>query len=259
MGTGKINPIESINESPINVTLLKLVHHELGNGLAVLSGYRTLLQRAISAQEQEVSPPDQEVWHQRNEQLLGYLHIMQNRETLLNDFLTQLRELSPGVTYDRFCQNFVHSDLVVLLKHVIERLVPLYPDRTLHVHLPVQELSIMCDPFWIEVTLEHVIKHTIAAHAASSPVDIRLDLSDDYPRHLVQEAKIAIRIKRTLADGHLAKEGLAEMWAPVLNYNEGEWCSAMCHEILQEHGGRIWSEQSGEQEETIFLTLPLMK
>lgn len=258
MGSEEINPIERLNESPINATLLKLVHHELGNGLAVLSGYRALLQRAISAQEYEASPPGRETWYQRNEQWLSYLHIMQDREMLLNDFLSQLRDLSPGVTYEHFCQDFVRRDLVVLLKHVMERLAPLYPDRALQNHFPAQEFFIMCDPFWIEVVLEHVIKHAIVAHADSSTIDIRLDSSGDDPLLPLREAKITIRIKRAPSKGQHAKKGLAEIWSPPLSYDEAEWCSAMCREVLQEHGGQIWSEQAGKQEEVI-LALPLTK
>jgi signal transduction histidine kinase len=34
---------------------------------------------------------------------------------------------------------------------------------------------------------------------------------------------------------------------------------AVCREVLQEHGGRIWNEQGGEQEEIVFLALPLLE
>lgn len=251
------NLIRHINESPFNPTLLKLIHHEMGNGLAVLSGYRSLLQRAISAQAHLDAPPDQEIWQHQNERLLGYLRVMHDREKLLDDFLAQLRALSPGTPLDRLCQNFVEEDLVVLLNHVIERLVPLYPDRTLRVHFPVQALAFKCDPFWINIVLEHIFKHTIAAHTTSIPIDITLTLSDRHVSHAVQEARIAIRIQRELPGLHPSHEGLGEMWSQVLSQSDGELCSSMCSEVLQEHGGRTWKEQGPGQEEIACLALPL--
>lgn len=258
MATGESNLVKRISESPINSTLLTLIHHELGNGLAVLSGYRHLLQREISLQAQETVPPEPNVWRHRNEQWLGYLHIMHDRETLLNDFLAQLRALWPVATYERLSQSFVRADLVVLLRKVIERLVPLYPDHTLRVHLSVQSLFIMCDPFWIELVLEHIMSHTIAAHTASTPVDISLEPSTD-SSHMVQEAKIAIHIKRTLPGPNPRREEVSETWSQVLSPDDRELCFAICREVLQEHGGRIWNEQGGEQEEIVFLALPLVE
>lgn len=251
------NLIKRINERPLNTTLLKLIHHEMGNGLAVLSGYRSLLQRAISAQAHADAPPDQEAWHHQNEQWLGYLRIMHGREKLLDDFLAQLRALSPGVSLERLCQNFVQEDLAVLLNYVIERLDPLYPDRTLRAHFPIQSLAFKCDPFWISVVLEHIFRHTIAAHTASSPIDITLDLLDGTAHHAVREARIAIRIQREQPGPHPAHEGLGGMWSQVLGQSDGELCSSMCSEVLQEHGGRIWKEQGPGQEEVVCLALPL--
>src|SRR5258708_25454178 len=174
MTKGESNLVKRISKGPINSTLWKQIHHELGNGLAVLSGYRHLLQREISLQAQETAPPEPDVWRHRNEQWLSYLHIMHDRETLLHDYLAHLRALSLGATSERFCQRFVQADLVVVLRRVIERLVPLYPDHTLRVHIPIQAPFIMCDPFCIELVLEHIMSHTIAAYTASPPTTIPL-------------------------------------------------------------------------------------
>ncbi len=258
MTKGKSNLVKRISEDPIDSILLKLIHHELGNGLAVLSGYRHLLQRAISLQAQETAPPEPDILRHRNEQWLSYLRIMHDRETLLNDYLAQLHALSLGATYERFCQRFVQADLVVVLRRIIERLVPLYPDRTLRVHMPIQALFIMCDPFCLELVLEHIMSHTIAAHTSSTPIDIRLEPSTASP-HMVQEAKLAIHIKRTLPGPDQGGEQMSETWSQVLSQSDREICLAMCREVLQEHGGRIWNERGGEQEEIVCVALPLME
>jgi len=250
--------VKRISEGPVNSMLLEMIHHELGNGLAVLSGYRYLLQRAISLQAQETAPPEPDVWRHRNEQWSRYLHIMHGRETLMKDFLAHLHALSLSATYARFCQRFVEADLVAMLRRVIERHVPLYPDRTLRVNMPIQALFIMCDPFCIELFLEHIVNHTIAAHTASTPIDIRLEPLTA-SSHMIQEAIIAIQIKRTPPGSNSGREEISETWSQVLSQSDREICLAMCRQVLQEHGGRIWSERGGEQEETIFVALPLVE
>lgn len=247
MATSESDLVKSIREAPINYALLKLIHHEVGNGLAVLSGYRRLLQRAISTQTQEAFPPTWDVWQDRKEHWLGYLQTMHNREMRLKDLLVQLRELSPGATDEPLCQNFVRTDLVVLLGQVIEQLVPLSPDHIVQVTMPAQPLFIMCDPFWMQVLLEHVIN---AEHTDIMPAEIHLE---PFPNHMGREAKITLRLRSDLPGPASGREGRFE--AQVWVQGEAEACSALCHEILHEHGGQIWSEQEG----SLSLALPLVE
>ncbi len=124
--------------------------------------------------------------------------------------------------------------------------------------MPIQALFIMCDPFCIELVLEHIMSHTIAAYTASTPIDIRLEPSTT-SSPMVQEAKIAIHIKRTLPGPNPEREEMSETWSQVLSQSDREICLAMCREVLQEHGGRIWNEQGGEQEEIVCVALPLVE
>ena len=250
MATRESDLVKRFREAPINYALLKLIHHELGNGLAVLSGYRQLLQRAISTQAQEAFPPTRDVWQYRNEQLLGYLQTMQGREMRLNNLLAQLRELSPGETGEPLSQNFVRTDLVVLLGQVIEQLAQLSPDHILQATMPDQSLFIMCDHFWMEILLEHVIHYMYVVRTDSMPIEIHLE---PFPNHMGREAKITLRVRSDLPRLTPEREGWFEAQLRVLEQNEIDVCLALCHEILHEHGGQIWSEQEG----IISLTLPL--
>ena len=247
MATSKSDLVKGIREAPINYALLKLIHHELGNGFAVLSGYRHLLQRAISKQAQEAFAPARDALQYRNEQWLGYLQTMHGREMRLNNLLVQLRELSPAATDEHLCQNFVRTDLVVLLGRVIEQRVLLSPDHILQTTMPAQSLFIMCDPFWMEVLLEHVLNYIVVVPI---PAEIHLEPS---PNHMGREAKITLRFRSDLPRLTPGREGGFEAQLRVLEQGELEVCLALCHEILHEHGGQIWSEQAG----SIFLTLPL--
>jgi signal transduction histidine kinase len=180
---------------------------------------------------------------------------MRHRETLLNDFLAQLRELSPMATKARFSQCFVRTDLVLLLRRIIERLAPLHRDHPMRTHLPVQPLYVMCDLFWIELVLEHVINHTVDAHTLSTPVDIWIEHYED-PSDMLPEARIGIRIKRGLIRQKSGTEERFETWSRALDTREQDVCIAVCREVLREHGGRIWNEQEAEQGEIVYLALP---
>jgi len=251
MATSESDLVKRIREAPINYALLKLIHHEFGNGLAVLSGYRQLLQRAISARAQEPFPPTRDVWQERNERELGYLRTMQDREMRLQNLLLQLRALAPGATDEPLCQNFVRTDLVVLLGRVIEQRVPLCPDGVLHVSMPAQTLFILCDPFWMQVLLEHVLfNYIIVGHTETLPAEIHLE---PFPGPMGREAKITLRLRSDLPRRTPAREGEFEAHVRRLEQGETEACPALSHEILHEHGGRIWSEQEG----SFSLALPL--
>jgi hypothetical protein len=250
MATNESDLVKRVREAPINYTLLKLIHHILGNGLAVLSGYRHLLQHAISTQAQEAFPPTQDVWHYRNEQWLGYLQTMHDREIFLNTLLVQLRELSPGATDEPLCRNFVRTDLVVLFRRVIEQRVPLHPDHILQTNMPAQSLFIRCDPFWIGVLLDHLINYIVVGHTDPMPTEIHLE---SFPNHIGREAKITFRFRSDLPRLTPGRKREFEAQLRALEQGEHEACLALCHEILHEHGGRIWSEQEG----SISLALPL--
>ena len=251
MATNESDLVNRIREAPINYTLLKLIHHEVGNGLAVLSGYRHLLQRAISTQGQDLFSPTQDAQQGRHERWLDYLQTMQDREMRLNNLLAQLRALSLGATDVPLCQDFVRTDLVVLLGQVIEQRVPLCPDCVLHVSMPAQSLFIMCDPFWMQVLLEHVLfNYIIVGLTDTMSAEIHLE---SFPGPMGREAKITLRLRSDLPRHTPRKEGEFEAHVRRLEQGETEACPALSHEILHEHGGRIWSEQEG----SFSLALPL--
>lgn len=250
MATYESDLVRRVREAPINYALLKLIHHELGNGLAVLSGYRHLLQQAISKQAPEAFFSIPDVWLSRKEHWSGYLQTMRSREKRLQALLVQLRELSPGGTDEPLCRNIVRTDLAALLYQVIEQRVPLYPNHSLQASMPTQPLFVMCDPFWMGVLLEHLLNYIIVAYTNTMPTEIHLK---PFPNHMGREAKITFRIRSDLPGRFPEGEGVFEAQVRNLEQGETEVCLALCHEILHEHGGQIWSEQAG----MIALALPL--
>jgi signal transduction histidine kinase len=252
VATRESNLVKRVREAPINDALLKLIHHELGNGLAVLSGYRHLLQQEISKQAPEAFSPTRDVWLARKEHWLGYLQTMRGREMRLHTLLVQLRELSTRGTDEPLCRNVVRTDLVVLLGQVIEQRVPLYPAHILQASMPAQPLFVMCDPFWLGVLLEHLLSYIVTVYTTTMPTEIHLE---PFPNHMGREAKITFRIRSDLPRRPPERDGVFEAQVRDLHLQQGEQeaCLALCHEILHEHGGQIWSEQEG----MIALALPL--
>lgn len=250
MAISESEVVKLVKEAPINYALLKLIHHEVGNGLAVLSGYRHLLQSAISARTQEAFPSTQDAWQDRNECWLGYLQTMQDREKRMNNLLIQLRELSAECTDEPLCPNKVRTDLVALLKQVIEQRAQLCPDCVLQVSMPAQPLFIMCDPFWLQALFEHILLNYIFSRNTDTiPAEVYLEPSTNPMR----EAKITLRFRSDLPRRTPERKEGYEAQVREFEHDEVEACIALCHEILHEHGGLIWSEQEG----SLSLALPL--
>lgn len=241
-----------------NYSLVEMMHHIVGNELAIISGYTQLLLREAAAQEKETSLLDLERLTQRNEKWLSYLWAMKQSEEHLNNFLLQFRDCSVATTKKSFNEHLVKTDLVSLCRQIIEKLASLYKDGTLQTQLPVQSLYVMCNHLWTGLALETIINHTIAAHTASTPVVIRVEVYNDLSNDL-HEARIDIHITRGSMKQKSGTKEIFEMWSHMRNERDQDVCVALSAGILREEGGRLWREQEGEQREAVYAALPLVK
>jgi hypothetical protein len=238
-------------------SLAEIMHHIVGNDLAVISGYTQLLLREVAAQEKEPSLLDVERVAQRREKRLSYLRTMKQREEALNTFLAQLHGCSLAITKRHFNERLVKTDLVPLCKQIIKNLAPLYKDRTLQTQLPVQPLYVRCNRVWTTMALEHVVNHAIADHTASSPVVIGVNEYVD-PSNDLHTARIGIHITSGPMEHEPGTEEIFEMWSQSYG-RDRDVCTALCGGVLREQGGRYWHEQEAEQREIVYATLPLVK
>jgi light-regulated signal transduction histidine kinase (bacteriophytochrome) len=241
-----------------NYSLVEIMHHMVGNELAVISGYTQLLLREVAAQEKETSLLDLERLAQRNEKRLSYLQAMKQSEEHLNNFLFQLRGCSLATTKRSFNEQLVKTDLVPLCKQIIEKLAPLYKDCPLQTQLPVQSLYVMCNHLWITLALETIVNHTIAARMASTPVVIGVEECTDLSNDL-QKARIGIHITRGSMEHKSGTEEIFEMWSQMRDERGQDVCMALCGGIFREHGGCLWREQEAEHREVVYAALPLVK
>ena len=253
------NPLAGSGDAHFTASpLLDAIVHIMGNGLATLSGYTQLLQRAISTQALVVDAPELKEYQPQKERWLSYLQVMRERETLLNDFLNQLRNVSQEATQGCFHQHLSCVDLVRLFERIVECTATLHQDRTIQMHSSVQPLYVLCDPLWMELVLAHIVGHTVEAHTLSTAVEVGIK-RDDSPTTLLQEARIEIRINSGLLRHKSGPEESFALWSQTLHASEVEICSTLCREVLHEYGGRIWIERAGDQEEIVSLALPLTK
>lgn len=241
-----------------NYSFTEIMHHVVGNKLAVIFGYTQLLLREAAAQGKEASLLDLGKLAQRNEKRLSYLRAMKQSEEELNTFLVELRGCSLAMAERSFHEHLVKTDLVPLCKQFIENLALLYKDRTLQIQLPVQPLYVLCNHLWMTLVLEHIVTPTIADHTASTPVIIDVEEYTD-PSSDLHIARIEIHITRGSIEQKLGTEEFFEMRPHSLDERDRDLCMALCSAILREHGGRYWSEQEAEQREVVYIVLPLVK
>src|SRR5690348_10787532 len=103
----KMLTCKTLKENIANYSLLEIMHHEVGNGLAAITGYTQLLYRATLP----LGQPD-------NSKREFYFHAIKDREQRLNDFLTQVRSLARQAPSSRFLQTLVQTDLTSLIENL---------------------------------------------------------------------------------------------------------------------------------------------
>lgn len=254
----KATTCQVFKEYLANYSLLEIMNHAVGNGLAVITGYTYLLQRSILFAEQPCSSGKRETETQHRTKEAFYVQAISQRETELNDFLIHMRDFSRYPTHTRFPQNVARTDVILLGERVVDQLLPLYTYQKVQLHWPAQPLYIRCDPPWIALVVEHLLSHNLAFHDGSEPAEIELFSYQDPSRH-VREARMGIHICiRTPKRRPVAEGQVFEAWAQTLNQRDQDVCMALCAEILQEHGGRTWSEQKEGRKKSMYISLPLM-
>jgi hypothetical protein len=195
---------------------------------------------------------------QRHEKCLSYLRTMKQSEEYVDNFLIQLRGCTLATTKRSFYEHLVNTDLVPLCNHIIEKLAPLYKNVPLQTHLPVQPLIVLCNRLWIELALETIVNHTVAAHTASTPVVIRVEKYHDLSNDL-QKARMEIHITRGSLEQPSGTEEIFERWSHMLDERGQDVCLMLAGGILREHGGHLWRKQEAEQREVVYAELPLVK
>lgn len=238
-------------------TVMEIIHHEMGNGLAVISGYTQLLLKSMACREKVFSRSDPEMVLHDNQKWLSYLQVMKESEEDLNDFLMQLRNYSLYELKDSFGQNLVKTDFVSLSKRVIGRLAPLHKDRTLQIQLPLQPLYILCNPLWMELAMEHILNHTITAYTDFTPVVIKVEQHRNYATNL-DEVKIEIHFKTVQTEQKTNYAEIFDLWSHTLDERDQDLCIALHMGVLHAIGGKLWIDKKTNNEEFIYISLPLL-
>ncbi|GHO65353.1 hypothetical protein KSC_042450 [Ktedonobacter sp. SOSP1-52] len=245
-----------ISESLINYSLLEIIHHVMGNGLATISGYTQLLEHVIHSEPQEDSTDPKRGWAKNKQRCDLYLQAMQSTETRLNTFLSRLRDLSANLDKEHFSARFVKNNLSLLVEEITNQLRPLYERDVWHLELSATPCYIMCDSQWLIFALEHILMHLTTNHARTVPVDVKVMLCQD-AAYALHEARVAIHIHDTLMARRSKSTELFEVWSQTLDERDQNICTALCYKVIREHGGHLWSEQDSSEQEIIYVSFPL--
>lgn len=224
-------------------TLFEIIHHEMGNGLAIIAGYTRFLQQLSTLSKEEKYSDKYEF----------YVQTIAQREKQLDDFLSLVRELV-SKTSNQWCQQSSRMDMTSAVKLITDQLEPLFPNLEIRMEIPEYPLYILCDPLWTSIVIEHVLNHNIAFHQGPNPVLIKLVVHENSHLH---EAQMGVYVKKRIGK-RLPITGMNtfEKWAQTLDEHDQDVCMAMCIEVLQELKGRIWVEEGDENYDIMYISLP---
>lgn len=246
-----------ISESLISYSLLEIIHHVMGNGLATISGYTQLLERVVHSEAQEISPDvAKRGWEQQKQRCAPYLQAMHSTEMRLNTFLARLRDLSANLDKEHFSARFVKNNLNLLVEEITNQLRLLYERDVWYLELSPTPCYIMCDSQWLTFALEHILMHLTTNYARTVPVDVKVTLCQD-AAYALHEARIAIHIHDALMARRSKSTELFEVWSQTLDERDQNLCMALCYKLIREHGGHMWSEQDSSEQEIIYVSFPL--
>ncbi len=220
--------------------------HELRQPLTVLKVAVGMLMR----QTAQGHGPRLALWQQ---EMIGDLDVATDRLVHLTDDLLDASRLQAG----QLVLHCTSTDLVSLVQRVVTRFQKTTTRHQMTLHADPPTLQATIDPQRIEQVLSNILTNaikysplggpvhvTLAAFAADNEVEIQVqDKGLGIPRH--QQARIFGRFMR--ADNAQAT-GISGTGLGLY----------LCHELVEQHAGRLWFESEEGKGTTFFLRLPLV-
>ena len=220
--------------------------HELRQPLSVLKmAIGTLVRQTARGHGPQLAE-----WQQ---EMLDDLDVATDRLVHLTDDLLDASRLQAG----QLVLHHASTDLVALLQRVVDRFQKITTRHQLTLHTGHPNLQATIDPQRIEQVLSNLltnaikyspqggpIRVTLVIPTANKEVEIRVqDKGLGIPR--LQHARIFGRFMRAdnVQDAGISGTGLGLY---------------LCHELVEQHAGRLWFESEEGEGTTFFLRLPLV-
>ncbi len=220
--------------------------HELRQPLSVLKiAVGTLLQHSVSGNGSQLAD-----WQQ---EMLQDLDIATDRLIQLTNDLLDTSRLQAG----QLVLHLAPANLVLLVQRMVERSQQTTTLHQLTLHTDHPQLEATIDSQRIEQVLANLLTNAIKYCPQGGPVHVTLTTSADSKEAeiQVQDKGLGIpRHQRTRIFGRFMRADNAQA-AGISGTGLGLY---LCHELVEQHAGRLWFESEEGVGTTFFLRLPLL-
>ena len=225
---------------------LSLASHELRTPLTSIMGHSELLQRNLKRMESGV--PSKADFTQE----MRILDMIVHQSRRLNHLIEEMMDITRIRSKQLDLKHMEQVDLVKLVRRVLEQ----YSNTNCKISFITQEEEIngKYDEGRLEQVLNNLISNAVKYSEADKPIEIRIErdkheviiavqdhgsgISEEEQRHIFE------RFYRVHASNKTRIEGLGL----------GLY---IAHEIVSQHGGRMWLESTSGQGSTFYFSLPL--
>src|SRR6266480_4149886 len=238
---------------------LSLTSHELRTPLSSILGNAQLLQRNLQRQMKMTSDSgsgngiaesdvDQDV-----QMLERIVHQVRRMDKLIGEMMDITRMRAELFQLE----NSRHVNIVELVRRVVEQ-DTISTHHKLNLHTDAQELLVTCDEIRVEQVLNNLLSNAIKYSPKGTPVEVGVESRSE------NEAKEVVVWVRDKGPGVSEEEQLHifdrfyrtpnKKTTKVEGLGLGLY---IAHEIIHQHGGRMWLESKPGASSTFYFSLPL--
>ncbi len=236
--------------------LLSLIGHEVGNALTIIKGSAQMLEHSL-LKHQDVRL-DQHAQEQGLQYQLALVRAILHRTRSMEELISRLLDVSRLQSRPLAIQGAQHANLVALVRSVVGQYQAASQHRLV---LAASEAALFasCDAFWIEQVLHNLVGNALKYSPPHTTVIVGVErqagsiaaqevviwVRDEGPG-ITQEHHAALfdRFYRVRTQDNAHVEGLGL----------GLYIS---HEVIRQHGGRIWLTSEPSHGSTFSFALPL--
>ena len=241
--------VERLNQ--LKDEFLSLASHELRTPLTAILGNIELLQRKLQRQANTGRVPDQKQDSAQDAQTLNRIIHQIHRLTNLIDEMLDITRIS-GNVLELFKQE--HVDIVALVRRVVEQYSSI-ATHPLKLEASEQAITGNWDEGRLEQVLNNLLTNALKYSGPETPVmvgierktnEVIVSVRDQGPGISSEDqSRIFDRFYRVQKTGSSIAEGLGL----------GLY---IAHQIIVQHGGRMWLESKPGEGSTFFFSLPLL-
>ena len=227
-----------------------IASHEIKTPLTGILGNVQLALRDIS----RFTPSDVEAAReqQKIQQALQRTQQHLHRLTrLANDLLDTSR-----IQAHTFQFRFDHGDLTSMLRAIVEEQWQLTPEQPLILSLPEHPVSVLSDADRIGQVINNYLSNALKYSPNDQEIEVRLQEEDQAVRLLVHDwgPGLSLPEQRRVWERFYQVPGIATQNGSEVGLGLG---LAICHYIIEEHGGQVGVESVPGQRATFWFTLPI--